>query len=79
MEVERDHYYFINKVLEKDNQSKDKTIEMLWKEVKYFDLQKEQLLKAQEKFAKFYTLGLISSTGDLIQATSPGSYSDEMK
>ena len=42
-EVERDHYYFTNKVLEKDNHSKDKVIEMLREEVKYFDQQKEQL------------------------------------
>ena len=35
-EVERDHYYFTNKVLEKDNHSKNKVIEILRKEDKTF-------------------------------------------
>ena len=66
-------------MLEKDNHSKDKVIEMLREEVKHFDQQKEQLLKGEEKLAKLYTLGLIDSAGDVIQATPPGSDSDEMK
>ena len=66
-------------MLEKDNHSKNKVIEMLWEEVKYFDQKKEQLLKAEEKLAKLYTLGLIDSADDVIQAKPPGSDSDEIK
>ena len=52
---------------------------MLREEFKYFDQKKEQLLKAEEKLAKLYTLGLIDSSGDVLQAIPPESNSDEMK
>ena len=53
-------------VLEKHIKSKDKVIGKLREEVKYFNEQKEQLIKTEEKLAKLYTLGLIDSAGEVI-------------
>ena len=52
---------------------------MLIDEVQYFDQQKEQLLKAEEKLTELYTMILIDSAGDVIQVTPPRSDSVEMK
>ena len=78
-EVKRVQTQIANMVLEKQIKSKDKVIGKLREEVKYFNEQKEQLIKTEEKLAKLYTLGLIDSAGEVIQVTPPGSDSDEMK
>ena len=64
-------------MLEKENKSKDRVIEMLREEVKDFDNHKLQLIKAEEKHAKLYTMGLIDSSGEVIPVTPPDD-SDEM-
>ena len=66
-------------VFEKQIKSKDKVIGKLREEVKYFNEQKEQLIKTEEKLAKLYILVLRDSAGEVIQVTPPGSDSDEMK
>ena len=64
-------------MLEKENKSKDSVIEMLREKVKDFDDHKLQLIKAEEKLAKLYTMGLIDSSGEVIPVT-PLDDSDEI-
>ena len=66
-------------MLEKDNKLKDRVIEMLRHEAIEFNDQKLQLIEAEKKLAKLYTLGLIDSACEVIQVTPPESDSDEMK
>ena len=78
-EVERDHNYTTTKMLEKDNKSKDKVIQMLREEVKDFNDNALKLVEAEEKLARLYEMGIIDSSGEVLRATPPSDDPDEMK